>query len=357
MCRVLIVDDEPDYRGQVETILSWDEHETKTAGSGREAIDVGARYRPDVLIADWMLRNHVHGLHVSETLRMVRPDLRTILITGFASEDLRTEAAAKGILDFIEKPFQAGRIRAAVQAASHSTSPRRSSPIAIAQVDATGRILFANERARTLFGETSAGAAATDLDQLFAGPNRPDLDAAVHWWQVAYPRSERRIAWQIRTQHPRVDGTRMLVFLPSDGPQYLQHQLIDMLLDVQEPKQIRWPFVGRVLIVDEQELYRRFATAMLQSASAGCYAAQTHEQALRLFEKDDGIEYVIVDYGAPGSDIISFLRELKAIRSTVTLIGSSGDDRASEFAALGVSRFLAKPWRLPDLLDLLHREA
>lgn len=356
MSRVLIVDDEPDYRGQVETILSWDEHETKTAASGREAIDVGARYRPDVLIADWMLRNHVHGLHVSETLRMVRPELRTILITGFASDDLRAEAAAKGVLDFIEKPFDADRIRTAVRAAGQTVNPVRISPIAVVQVDAAGRILFANERARALFAETTAGAAATDLDQLFAGPNRPDLEAAVLWWQVVHPRSERRIAWQLRTQRPRVDDTRLLVMLASDGPQYLQHHLIAMLLEVAEPKLVRWPFVGRVLIVDEQELYRRFTTAMLQAAGTGCYAAQTHEQALRLFEKDDGIEYVIVDYGEPGGDVCSLLRRLKALRPEATIIGSSGDDRRSEFAVLGVTRFLPKPWRLPDLINLLQND-
>ncbi|NLX12433.1 MAG: response regulator [Phycisphaerales bacterium] len=356
MSRVLIVDDEPDYRGQVETILCWDEHETKTAASGREAIDIGARYRPDVLIVDWMLRNHVHGLHVSETLRMIRPDMRTILITGFASDDLRAEAVNKGVLEFIEKPFEADRIRAAVQATGHGIDPLQVSPLAWIQADTNGSILFANERARALFAETAAGAAVTALDQLFAGPNRPDLEAAVHWWQVVYPRSDRRIAWQLRTQHPWVDGTRLLVFSTSEGPQYFQHHLIDMLLDVQVPKHVRWPFVGRVLIIDEQELYRRFATAMLQSAGAGCYTAQTYEQAVNLLEKDDGIEYIIVDYGEPGSDLYSLIRGLKAIRPETTVIGHSNDDRSSEFATLGISRFLSKPWRLLDLIDLLQRE-
>ena len=69
MCKVLIVDDERDYRDQLSLCLSEDELEIRTAGSGREAIDLGACFRPDVLVADWMLKNHIHGLHVAEVLQ------------------------------------------------------------------------------------------------------------------------------------------------------------------------------------------------------------------------------------------------------------------------------------------------
>ena len=47
------------------------------------------------------------------------------------------------------------------------------------------------------------------------------------------------------------------------------------------------------------------------------------------------------------------LARLRAERPELTLVGNSAFDRSDEFAKLGVLRFLRKPWRPQELLDLL----
>ena len=90
--RILIVDDEPTYREYLERFLTRDGLDVRTAETGAEAIALADTFRPDVLLADWMLRCEMHGLEVGEQLREGSPDLRILLMTGFPTADLEVEA-------------------------------------------------------------------------------------------------------------------------------------------------------------------------------------------------------------------------------------------------------------------------
>lgn len=120
MTRVLVVDDEPQYGVFLKDCLSRAGHEVKTATNPQDAMVCGESWKPDVLIADWMLRGQVDGLHVANTMRAIYPALQTILITGYPSSELRARAKASRVFSFIEKPFSltevAGEVRRAVSA-------------------------------------------------------------------------------------------------------------------------------------------------------------------------------------------------------------------------------------------------
>jgi CheY-like chemotaxis protein len=106
MARVLVVEDEDVLRGSLAHLLRHRGWDVRDARSGNEALEVGQDFHPDVLIADWMLENHLHGLEVSRLLRGANPTLRTIVITGFPSHELREEAEREpAVVGFLEKPF------------------------------------------------------------------------------------------------------------------------------------------------------------------------------------------------------------------------------------------------------------
>jgi two-component system NtrC family response regulator/two-component system nitrogen regulation response regulator GlnG len=114
--RILIVDDERSFRHYLTRHLAREGHEVRSASSGGEAIEIGGKFPPDVLILDWMLDGSCN-LDVAEALRTIDPDLRIILITGFRSELARKEAPDGTIFRFIEKPFDLGEISDAVRGA------------------------------------------------------------------------------------------------------------------------------------------------------------------------------------------------------------------------------------------------
>ena len=120
MAKVLIVDDEPMCREFLSLAISKQGHDVQCAGSGHEAIEIGESFCPDVLIADWMLMDDLCGLEVSESLRESNPNMATIIITGFPSQELRIRAKESNVFAFLEKPFGLDVIREAVCRATMS---------------------------------------------------------------------------------------------------------------------------------------------------------------------------------------------------------------------------------------------
>ncbi len=120
MAKVLVVDDEPMYRENLQEVISDEGHDVEVAVNGHNAIEIGERFCPDVLIVDWMLQNDLSGLDVSESLRESNPRLTTIIITGFPAQKLRLQAEESKVFAFLEKPFELDDIRETVRRATKS---------------------------------------------------------------------------------------------------------------------------------------------------------------------------------------------------------------------------------------------
>lgn len=354
MSRVLVVDDEQDCCAELELGLGRRGHEVKTAVDGRTAIRLGVRYRPDVLVADWMLKDSLHGLHVCEALRTVTPEVQTILITGFASDDLISKAAEHQVFRFLEKPFTLDEIQTAVRDAARARAPQPPSFLpAVVAVDSAGAITDANPRARHLFTETRAGQAATGLADLFGPSDVPDLDLSVQRWVEVSPPAKQPVKWHVRSKKLADPGWLLVILDDEQGRYCRNHPVIRRLLEIAEPVRARWPFEGRVLVIDHEAAIRHRLNRECEALGCVCHAAETHQTALRLFKRDPGIRFVCLDYDVRQGDVRLLVEDLEANRPEVTIVGTSQQDRREEFAAMGVERFLQKPWRIEDLIRLL----
>ncbi len=107
MASVLIVDDEAGYRNTLQDILGAEGYAVETAESGVDAIDASARAFPDVLIADWKLKDQLSGLDVARALRASNPRLQTVLMTGHTEDQVRADAHGLDEMQVLEKPFGA----------------------------------------------------------------------------------------------------------------------------------------------------------------------------------------------------------------------------------------------------------
>src|SRR5262245_34348935 len=121
---ILVVDDEGGYCEKIGRYLSSLGYEVLTATNARDAILLAGVHHPTVLITDWMLCDKVHGLHVVDTVRTVYPTTRAVVMTGFASGDLRLEARTRDVCAFVEKPFTPERLALAVEEVVAMGSPR-----------------------------------------------------------------------------------------------------------------------------------------------------------------------------------------------------------------------------------------
>ena len=351
--RVLVVDDEADIREQLSLSLSMGTYRIETAAGGQQAIELGASYRPDVLVTDWLLKNHYHGLHVFQALQAVAPELETILITGYASMELRERAESLGVFRFLEKPFEPDDLLEAVGDAAISRRRRRGEiEIPVVEIDGSGRILYANPRGRQLFGRTNAGRRAKCLEDLFGSRCLEILDEDAGWARVT-PLSSDLMTWHAHGR--RLSESRWLVvFLDGDEAQHLMiHPLVHLL--VKTAPQAQWPFAVRALLIDADDMARRTAHSLFDRGGGLCHLAGGMQQGLRMVERDDGIRVIIIGAGFPEEEVVSFAERAESIRDGVVLIGSGGPADRKEMMETGVELFLKRPWHLDDLVALLTR--
>lgn len=105
--KVLIVDDDAEIVEMLVDVLSRDgRFEVKTAASGYEAGIQTQRFRPDLILLDYMLPD-VNGNVVCQTIKKNPEfeDIKIIIVSGVVKQDEIDHLLKAGAEDFIQKPF------------------------------------------------------------------------------------------------------------------------------------------------------------------------------------------------------------------------------------------------------------
>ena len=115
--QVLVVEDEPALRRAIARMLLRVKCEVTVAGSGEEALAAAeaGKLAPDVLITDMIMPGMSAGALV-ERFRAIRPDLKVLLISGYAADDIVGPADLASAVPFLQKPFTITELTGAVQA-------------------------------------------------------------------------------------------------------------------------------------------------------------------------------------------------------------------------------------------------
>ncbi|MDB4883132.1 MAG: multi-sensor hybrid histidine kinase [Gemmatimonadetes bacterium] len=115
---VLVTEDEDTVRALSRRILEREGYTVLEARDGREAIRVAAGYpsRIDLLVTD-MVMPHVGGSELFAHLRILRPDLRVLFVSGYTDDDIIRRGLKDAVSAFLQKPFTARTLAAAARAA------------------------------------------------------------------------------------------------------------------------------------------------------------------------------------------------------------------------------------------------
>lgn len=123
MARILITEDEDTLRMFVARALRLDGHETHEAGDGAEGLEKLADGPFDLLLSD--IRMPVmDGIELAHQASSQFPDLKILLMTGYADQRERADDLSAKIIDVVQKPFALPDIRRAVAAALATVDSR-----------------------------------------------------------------------------------------------------------------------------------------------------------------------------------------------------------------------------------------
>lgn len=102
--RTLIVEDDPDGRAFLETFLVREGAEVQHAASVHDAIDVLARWTPDVIVTDIGMP-HEDGYEMLKQVKArMKAPVPVIALTGYASEAHRERVLSAGFYGHLSKP-------------------------------------------------------------------------------------------------------------------------------------------------------------------------------------------------------------------------------------------------------------
>lgn len=105
MPAILVLEDDPNMREILVETLEDEGHEVSGAGSASEAIEI-SRARPfDLVVADVRMAG-MDGIDCLGALKQRFPDLRSVVITGYANDDAPFRAISIEVDDYIFKPFE-----------------------------------------------------------------------------------------------------------------------------------------------------------------------------------------------------------------------------------------------------------
>ena len=358
MTSILLVEDDEFNRAMIARALTRAGHEVTEATGGEAAISVGSRLRPSVLITDWMLQSPVHGLHVAQTLQLVDPRIRTILMTGYPSQDLLDACGECGASELLAKPFRLAKLQSAVERATraHRSDARAADATAIGvlEVDARGVIGFENDGASKILGRVRRRDDRRSLRDLLHERDFLALRDATDRWVELSPKRNQALRWAIRARSWPALDRQLLVLCSASDHGSRSDPRVKMLLGIGFASVPRWPFEGRVLLIDAERSVRANSVNRLERAGCTCYAAESHGLALRLLETDSGIHYVVLGCEMPDEEARRTIDRIRGLRPDVVLVGSGGNGRGEEFAALGMDLFIPRPWRAEDLIKTLQ---
>ena len=114
--RVLIVDDIPETRDHLSKLLSF---ETDTvvvgaASSGREAIEMAARLKPDVVLMDINMPD-MDGIAATERLSAEVPSAAVVMMSVQGEADYLRRSMLAGAREFLVKPFSSDELTASIR--------------------------------------------------------------------------------------------------------------------------------------------------------------------------------------------------------------------------------------------------
>ena len=118
---ILVIDDEPDIRENLELLLSQANYRVAVAGNGISGLKQLELEPYDLVLLDVMMPDK-NGLEVLEDIQRSSPETSVIMITAFGTIENAVRAIKSGAVDYITKPWDNEKLLLDIR---HSIDQRR----------------------------------------------------------------------------------------------------------------------------------------------------------------------------------------------------------------------------------------
>ncbi len=127
MYRVMLADDEGIVLDSLKMIIEKrfpDQCQIETAKTGRDVIERAESFRPDVAFMDIQMPG-INGMDAIREIQKNNPSVVFIVLSAYDKFDYAKEAINLGVLEYLNKPFNADKIAGVLQKAMKTVNQRK----------------------------------------------------------------------------------------------------------------------------------------------------------------------------------------------------------------------------------------
>jgi PAS domain S-box-containing protein len=114
---ILVIDDETSQRQLARELITRLGYEITTADGGRTALEKIAAKNFDLVILDMIMPGGMDGLDTYQAIRALRPDQKTIIVSGYSESERVRAAQLLGAGTYLRKPYTVENLARAIYAA------------------------------------------------------------------------------------------------------------------------------------------------------------------------------------------------------------------------------------------------
>lgn len=104
MASILVIEDDPELLGVLTSLLKSETHDVTGVPSGERALEAAKESSFDLVIADVRMEG-MSGLDAIERVKKDDSEMKSLVITGYASEEDSIRAISLGVEAYLKKPF------------------------------------------------------------------------------------------------------------------------------------------------------------------------------------------------------------------------------------------------------------
>jgi two-component system, NtrC family, nitrogen regulation response regulator NtrX len=169
MSKILLVEDDAKIRSILKEILLDKSHDVDEAGDGQEGLKKLEQGIYDLCICDIKMPK-MDGLEVLERAKEAGIGTNFVVISAHGNIDIAVEAVKKGAFDFLQKPFDLGRLEITLRNALDKTTLIRETKNLRKKISRKFEMIGQSDAVRTM-KEMIDKVAPTDARVLITGPN------------------------------------------------------------------------------------------------------------------------------------------------------------------------------------------
>jgi len=245
--RLLLVDDDPDLLRLLSIRLKASGYDVDAVDSAESALSHMAVVTPALVISDVRLPGR-DGLALFDEIRVSHPGLPVILLTAHGSIPDAVEATARGVFDYITKPFDSkvllGKVRRALEVAapaSSSANPNHagwraeiiSRSARMSEVLDEARLVAASDASVLIRGASGAGKEllARAIHRASARAEKPFV--AINCGAIPEQLLESELFGHVKGAFTGASSANEGLFLSADGGTLFLDEIGDMPLPLQ----------------------------------------------------------------------------------------------------------------------------